>query len=169
MNRYDMVSVAFALFFAAACAPAGDEPADPAAAKESVNDGSTKHPDVTGALLPQEVDEIMIKDLETGSGAQVARGETAVVHYTGWLFDPEADEGKGKKFDSSRDRDQPFRFAVGRGNVIPGWDQGVEGMQIGGKRRLLIPPELGYGDRGAGGVIPPGASLVFDIELLEIE
>ena len=121
------------------------------------------------AALPEEVDELVITDTKTGAGAAVAPGQTAVVHYTGWLYDPAAPEGKGRKFDSSRDRGTPFRFALGAGQVIRGWDEGVTGMQVGGERRLLIPPELGYGELGAGGVIPPGATLVFDVELMDVE
>jgi len=113
--------------------------------------------------------ELVIVDLAEGEGEAIAAGSTAVMHYTGWLFDPAAEEGKGKKFDSSLDRGQPFRFPLGAGRVIQGWDQGVPGMQVGERRRLIIPPELGYGSRGAGGVIPPNATLVYDVELLGIE
>jgi FKBP-type peptidyl-prolyl cis-trans isomerase FkpA len=108
-------------------------------------------------------------DIKNGTGNPIKPGQTAIVHYTGWLYAEEAAEHKGKKFDSSRDRNEPFRFRVGGGEVIKGWDQGVVGMAVGGQRRLVIPPVLGYGQRGAGGVIPPGATLVFDIELLGIE
>jgi FKBP-type peptidyl-prolyl cis-trans isomerase len=121
------------------------------------------------AALPEEVEELVINDMKTGDGEVVVAGQTAVVHYTGWLYDPAAPEGKGRKFDSSRDRGTPFKFSVGAGQVIRGWDQGVAGMQVGGERRLLIPPELGYGERGAGGVIPGGATLVFDVELVDVE
>jgi FKBP-type peptidyl-prolyl cis-trans isomerase FkpA len=107
-------------------------------------------------------------DVKLGTGAAAAAGRTVVVHYTGWLYDAAAVETKGRKFDSSRDRGEPFRFALGAGEVIAGWDQGVAGMQVGGQRRLTIPPELGYGARGAGGVIPPNATLVFDVELVEL-
>jgi FKBP-type peptidyl-prolyl cis-trans isomerase len=107
-------------------------------------------------------------DLASGTGVQIQAGQTALVHYTGWLYDAAAPENKGKKFDSSVDRNEPFEFPVGAGMVIKGWDQGVAGMQVGGKRRLVIPPEMGYGAAGAGGVIPPGATLVFDVELVEI-
>jgi FKBP-type peptidyl-prolyl cis-trans isomerase len=107
-----------------------------------------------------------IEDIAEGSGATATAGQTVSVHYTGWLHDPAALEAKGRKFDSSRDRGDPFSFPLGAGHVIQGWDQGVAGMKIGGQRRLTIPPELGYGARGAGGVIPPNATLVFDVELL---
>jgi len=115
------------------------------------------------------ITQLEINDLAAGSGDAITAGQTAVVHYTGWLYDAAAPEHKGTKFDSSRDHGQPFRFPVGGGRVIKGWDQGVVGMQVGGQRRLIVPPSLGYGDRGAGGVIPGGASLVFDVELLAIE
>jgi peptidylprolyl isomerase len=104
-------------------------------------------------------------DTKVGTGASPARNQTAVVHYTGWLY-----EGgkKGKKFDSSVDRNEPFRFPVGAGRVIAGWDEGVASMKVGGKRTLIVPPGLGYGARGAGGVIPPNATLMFDVELLDL-
>ena len=108
-------------------------------------------------------------DHKIGDGAEAVAGKTVAVHYTGWLFDADAPETKGKKFDSSRDRGDVFRFPLGGGRVIAGWDQGVAGMKVGGQRTLLIPPELGYGARGAGGVIPPNATLVFDVELLGVE
>ena len=108
-------------------------------------------------------------DLTPGTGAEIKSGQNALVHYTGWLYDAAAPDNKGKKFDSSVDRNEPFEFPVGGGMVIKGWDEGVAGMKVGGKRRLVIPPEMGYGARGAGnGLIPPGATLVFDVELLEI-
>ena len=114
-------------------------------------------------------DELIIEDLAVGEGEEAVNGKTAVVHYTGWLYDPDAADNKGAKFDSSRDRGAPFKFPVGGGRVIRGWDQGVAGMQVGGRRLLIIPPGLGYGASGAGGVIPPNAVLVFDVELLGVE
>jgi FKBP-type peptidyl-prolyl cis-trans isomerase FkpA len=107
-------------------------------------------------------------DLAPGSGAPIASGQTAVVDYTGWLYENSAPDKKGKQFDSSVGN-KPFRFKVGGGEVIQGWDQGVVGMKVGGKRRLTIPADLAYGSSGAGGVIPPGATLVFDVELKAIE
>lgn len=112
--------------------------------------------------------QLNITELKAGTGPAIKAGQTAVVHYTGWLYSEEAPEHKGRKFDSSLDRNDPFAFPVGGGQVIQGWDQGLVGMQVGGQRRLVIPAELGYGSRGAGGVIPPNATLVFDIELLGI-
>jgi FKBP-type peptidyl-prolyl cis-trans isomerase FkpA len=113
--------------------------------------------------------ELQKTDVVKGTGEGISLGQVAVVHYTGWLYDPAAPEQKGTKFDSSRDRGEPLKFAIGAGQVIRGWDEGVQGMQPGGQRRLVIPADLGYGDRGAGNVIPPGATLVFDVELLAIE
>ncbi|WP_439549358.1 FKBP-type peptidyl-prolyl cis-trans isomerase [Falsiroseomonas sp.] len=107
-------------------------------------------------------------DITEGTGTMAVSGKQVTVHYTGWLFDPKAPENKGKKFDSSRDRGDPFGFPLGAGHVIQGWDRGVAGMRVGGHRRLTIPPEFGYGARGAGGVIPPNATLVFDVELLAV-
>jgi FKBP-type peptidyl-prolyl cis-trans isomerase FkpA len=108
-------------------------------------------------------------ELKAGSGAAVTAGKIAVVQYTGWLYEASAKDNKGKQFDSSRTGGQPFRFPVGTGQVIQGWDQGVAGMKVGESRRLIIPADLAYGDSGAGGVIPPGATLVFDIDLIGIE
>jgi FKBP-type peptidyl-prolyl cis-trans isomerase len=107
-------------------------------------------------------------DRTIGTGETATAGQNVEVHYTGWLFDAAAADNKGRKFDSSRDRGEPFRFQLGAGHVIAGWDQGVQGMKVGGHRTLVIPPELGYGARGAGGVIPPNATLVFDVELLGV-
>jgi FKBP-type peptidyl-prolyl cis-trans isomerase len=108
-------------------------------------------------------------ELKPGTGEAVSGGKIAVVQYTGWLYEAAAKDNKGKQFDSSRSSGQPFRFPVGTGQVIKGWDQGVLGMKIGESRRLIIPPDLAYGDSGAGRAIPPGATLVFDIDLVAIE
>jgi FKBP-type peptidyl-prolyl cis-trans isomerase len=107
-------------------------------------------------------------DTEVGNGAEATKGQTVSVHYTGWLFDPTAENNKGPKFDSSLDRGELFDFPLGAGYVIKGWDEGVAGMKIGGKRTLVIPSEMGYGSRGAGGVIPPNATLIFEVELHKV-
>ncbi len=109
---------------------------------------------------------LTITDTKTGEGATPRTGQICVMHYTGWLYENGA---KGKKFDSSVDRGEPFEFAIGVGQVIKGWDEGVVTMKVGGKRTLIIPPALGYGARGAGGVIPPNATLIFDVELLDVK
>ena len=108
---------------------------------------------------------LVIEDLVVGSGAEASPGQRVRVHYTGWLTDGVI---VGRKFDSSKDRGDPFGFSLGRGEVIRGWDEGVSGMKVGGKRKLTIPAALGYGARGAGGVIPPNATLLFEVELLEV-
>ena len=107
-------------------------------------------------------------DSKTGTGAEATVGHDVTVHYTGWLYDPSRPDRKGAKFDSSRDRGEPFSFRLGAGQVIRGWDEGVAGMKVGGQRTLTIPPDMGYGARGAGGVIPPNATLLFDVELLNV-
>lgn len=112
---------------------------------------------------------LQIIELKSGTGAAIGVGQKAVVNYTGWLYESGARDNKGKKFDSSLDAGKPFSFGVGAQQVIKGWDQGVVGMKVGAQRRLIIPPDLAYGDVGAGGLIPGGATLVFDVELLGIE
>lgn len=112
--------------------------------------------------------ELIKTDVKQGQGDLATAGKSVSVHYTGWLYDAAAPDQHGKKFDSSRDRNEPFDFPLGAGRVIKGWDQGVEGMKVGGQRTLVIPAHLGYGARGAGGVIPPNATLVFDVELLGV-
>ena len=112
---------------------------------------------------------LTMRKLENGYGRAAVAGDLATVHYTGWLYDANAPDGRGKKFDSSVDRGQPFQFPLGAGRVIRGWDEGVVGMLIGEKRELKIAPELGYGNRGAGSAIPPGATLLFEVELMGLQ
>ena len=115
------------------------------------------------------VTELLIEEVVVGDGAEAAAGASATVHYTGWLYAPGSPDDRGTKFDSSVDRGQPFEFLIGAGRVIRGWDEGVAGMRVGGKRILIIPAEWGYGAQGAGGVIPPNATLVFEVELLGVD
>ncbi|HEX3602716.1 MAG TPA: FKBP-type peptidyl-prolyl cis-trans isomerase [Steroidobacteraceae bacterium] len=125
-----------------------------------------------GAAPPaaSPVTALQTTTLKPGTGAAIGGGQIAVVQYTGWVYEASAADHKGKQFDSSRDRKEPFKFPLDTGSVIKGWDQGVVGMKVGESRRLVIPPELAYGDAGAGGgLIPPGATLVFDVELVGIE
>ncbi|PPJ42564.1 MULTISPECIES: FKBP-type peptidyl-prolyl cis-trans isomerase [unclassified Pseudoxanthomonas] len=136
--------LAVSLTLVAACAPSGPPPG-----------GS--------------VAELQRLDSQAGTGTVATSGSDVTVHYTGWLYDENAPDKHGMKFDSSVDRGEPFTFLLGAGQVIRGWDEGVAGMKVGGKRTLLIPSDLGYGTSGAGGVIPPGASLVFDVELLDVK
>ncbi|MGS0996893.1 FKBP-type peptidyl-prolyl cis-trans isomerase [Rhodanobacter sp. FW102-FHT14D06] len=125
------------------------------------------------APAPQQtrgsVDQLTVVDSKIGTGTEAVAGMKITVHYTGWLYDETAGNKHGSQFDSSRDHGEPFSFVLGAGNVIAGWDQGVAGMRVGGKRTLLIPAALGYGARGAGDDIPPNASLVFDVELLDVQ
>jgi FKBP-type peptidyl-prolyl cis-trans isomerase len=156
-----------------------DKPGETAAAPAPADSASVKNaPPITASSMdapasesaPTGNDSMAMQKIELapGSGPEIKAGQSALVNYTGWLYDAAAPENKGKKFDSSVDRNEPFEFPLGGGMVIKGWDEGVAGMKVGGKRRLIIPPEMGYGARGAGGVIPPGATLVFDVELVEI-
>ena len=115
------------------------------------------------------VTELKKIDVKQGTGAEAVSGKPVIVHYTGWLYDPSKPDQKGAKFDSSRDRQVPFGFIIGAGRVIKGWDEGVAGMKVGGQRTLIIPASMAYGERGAGGVIPPNATLMFDVELVEVK
>ena len=159
------LTIALSAMFVMACTPR-DKPAEevaPAPAPAAEAPVAAPAPTGTENMPMQKT------DLSPGTGAEIKSGQTALVNYTGWLYDPAAPENKGKKFDSSVDRNEPFEFPVGAGMVIKGWDDGVVGMKVGGNRRLVIPPEMGYGARGAGGgLIPGGATLVFDVELVEI-
>lgn len=145
-------------------ATAGEEPAAQAAPPASGTDVAQQYApelQVDLARMTRAPSGLYIRDLQEGSGAEATAGREVVVHYTGWLPD-------GQKFDSSRDRAETFSFPLGAGQVIRGWDEGVAGMKVGGRRLLVIPPDLGYGTRGAPGAIPPNATLVFDVELLEV-
>ncbi len=119
--------------------------------------------------MTSNVTELVKTDTVVGEGREAEIGFNVTVHYTGWLYDESAEDKKGEKFDSSVDRGQPFKFDLGAGQVIQGWEQGFAGMKIGGKRTLIIPPEMGYGARGAGGVIPPNATLILNVELLDVK
>jgi len=121
------------------------------------------------SAMTQNVTELIKKDTVLGECREAEAGFNVTVHYTGWLYDPSKPDGKGKKFDSSVDRHEPFVFFLGGGQDIQGWDEGFSGMKVGGKRTLIIPPHMGYGPYGAGAVIPPNATLIFDVELLGIK
>jgi FKBP-type peptidyl-prolyl cis-trans isomerase FkpA len=123
----------------------------------------------TSSKMDAKVMQLQKIDNKQGNGAEAVSGKAVVVHYTGWLYDPAAASQKGAKFDSSRDRQVPFSFVLGAGKVIRGWDEGVTGMKVGGQRTLIIPADMAYGSRGAGGVIPPDATLIFDVELIEVK
>ena len=156
-------------FAAAVCAasalatPASSLPLEEKAAKPAAESSKNEE---KGSKMIKTPSGLQYEDTVVGSGASPKPGQTCVMHYTGWLWEANA---KGKKFDSSVDRGQPFEFQIGRGMVIKGWDEGVATMKVGGKRTLLIPPSLGYGTRGAGGVIPPNATLLFEVELLGLK
>ncbi len=121
------------------------------------------------AAMTSSITTLQKNDTVVGTGREAEPGFNVSVHYTGWLYDEKASDHKGKKFDSSVDRGQPFKFDLGASQVIQGWDEGFAGMKIGGKRTLIIPSEMGYGARGAGGAIPPNATLLFDVELLDVK
>jgi peptidylprolyl isomerase len=137
------------------------------AASVSAQDTKTAEPEKKSeSKMTKTASGLQYEDTKVGTGAMPKAGQTCVMHYTGWLWENGA---KGKKFDSSLDRGTPFSFPIGQGRVIKGWDEGVATMKVGGKRTLLIPPDLGYGARGAGGVIPANATLLFEVELLEVK
>ena len=161
-------SAALAALLMAACSRS-EKPASEAAAAPAAEVAAAEATTAPATPTPSGSENMDLQktDLAPGTGAEISSGQTALVHYTGWLYDAAAPENKGKQFDSSVGG-EPFEFPLGAGRVIAGWDQGVVGMKVGGKRRLVIPPVMGYGERGAGGVIPPNATLVFDVELVEI-
>lgn len=149
----------------------GDEAVreDPAAGQDAAPRAGSDDPEAADEEFSEILPGLSMRVLKAGSGETAEPGQMAVVHYTGWLHDPSAPDNRGTKFDSSVDRGQPFEFPLGAGAVIKGWDEGVTGMQIGEVRELTIAPELAYGPRGAGDVIPPNATLVFQVELLDLE
>ena len=151
-------NVGGALILAACAALAGV----PAAAQQAATGQGTIKLDATRYEL-QKI------DVKQGTGIEASAGKSVVVHYTGWLYDTSKPDSHGAKFDSSRDRGEPFGFVLGAGRVIKGWDEGVSGMKVGGQRTLVIPAQMAYGERGAGGVIPPNATLIFDVELIGVE
>jgi FKBP-type peptidyl-prolyl cis-trans isomerase FkpA len=127
-----------------------------------------RQPLTKGRFMITTPSGLQYDDTVAGNGAEAVAGKRVQVHYTGWLHDPAAEGGRGAKFDSSKDRGSPFAFPLGAGHVIQGWDEGVQGMKVGGTRVLQIPSALGYGERGAGGVIPPNATLIFEVDLLSV-
>ena len=148
--------VAAATALGLAAGARGEPPADPPQAA------------TPAAAMPEAA--VLVTDLVKGVGDEAYPGMVVIVHYTGWLYDPNAQDFRGRKFDSSRERGQPLSFHLGAGRVIRGWEQGIPGMKVGGTRRLVIPPALAYGSRGAGnGVIPPESTLLFEVELLAVE
>ena len=126
-------------------------------------------PQASAAAVVADVTALVKDDRTVGTGADARAGMLVSVHYTGWLYNPSAADKRGKKFDSSKDRKEPFEFQLGKGDVIAGWDEGVQGMKVGGTRILTIPSKMGYGARGAGGDIPPNAALLFEVELLGVK
>jgi FKBP-type peptidyl-prolyl cis-trans isomerase FkpA len=135
----------------------------------SASSSSTPAPGASAPAAAADVGALAVEDRVAGTGGEARPGMLVSVHYTGWLFDPSASDKRGKKFDSSKDRGQPFEFQLGHGDVISGWDEGVKGMKVGGTRVLTIPSAMGYGARGAGGDIPPNAALVFEVELIGLK
>jgi FKBP-type peptidyl-prolyl cis-trans isomerase FkpA len=139
-------------------------------AAAACRDRSTPQDTPEGAPMADSgISQLQKNDVKVGDGAEARAGRVVRVHYTGWLYDATRDDKRGQKFDSSKDGNRPFDFTLGAKEVIPGWDEGVAGMKVGGVRVLTIPPSMGYGARGAGDVIPPNATLVFEVELLEVK
>ena len=138
-------------------------------APSASSSSSTPAPGASAPAAAADVGALAVEDRVAGTGGEARPGMLVSVHYTGWLYDPSAADKRGKKFDSSKDRGQPFEFQLGQGDVIPGWDEGVKGMKVGGTRVLTIPSAMGYGARGAGGDIPPNAALVFEVELIGLK
>lgn len=162
LHRIALASVA-ALSFGGAAVVDAQPTKEPAGTTAQVT------PPSLSSKIGAQVKELQKIDVKQGDGAEAVAGKAVIVHYTGWLYDPAVPDGHGAKFDSSLDRKVPFGFLLGAGKVIKGWDEGVAGMKVGGKRTLVIPPQMAYGERGAPGVIPPNATLVFDVELIDVK
>jgi len=163
MSRAKLMFAMLALVLSPAPAWSGDTAAEPAASAGT-------SPVVPPVPVADAGPQLLVEDLRAGVGELARSGTQLIVHYTGWLYEPKALGYRGKKFDSSRDRGQPFTFRLGEGRVIKGWEAGILGMQVGGLRRLVIPPEMAYGSRNIGnGLIPPNSTLVFEVELLGVE
>jgi FKBP-type peptidyl-prolyl cis-trans isomerase FkpA len=158
----------FSLMLACACAVTLSACKAESTAPKTPNP-STQASTKENTTMTDTITELQKIDTQVGTGREAEAGFNVTVHYTGWLYEAAAEGHKGKKFDSSLDRNQPFNFFLGGGQVIQGWDEGFAGMKIGGKRTLVIPSEMGYGARGAGGAIPPNAVLIFDVELLDVK
>ena len=163
--RHAALALAAGALFVAGCATAATQAPQTADTQGTSKMNATQNTSKLDAT-PNDLRKI---DVKQGTGTEATAGKSVVVHYTGWLYDPSKPDSHGAKFDSSRDRNAPFGFALGAGRVIKGWDEGVQGMKVGGQRTLVIPPQMAYGERGAGGVIPPKATLIFDVELLDVK
>ena len=172
-NTYAAVAVIALVAFTAGCSKQADQDAPAVEADEA----TTEAPESTEEAAVTDTQDSEVFEIATGLSARILRsgdgqvaqaGDNVVVHYTGWLYDEGAENNRGAKFDSSVDRGEHFQFSLGANQVIKGWDQGVEGMAIGEVRELIIAPDMGYGERGAGNVIPPGATLVFEVELFGV-
>jgi FKBP-type peptidyl-prolyl cis-trans isomerase len=170
MTEIRLTTLVIVALAVSSCGKAGDDPANASKqAAEPTKASQAAEIDIAAIESVEIVPGLSRRIIREGSGAVAAAGHTAVVHYTGWLFDENAPHHRGAKFDSSRDRGQYFEFPLGGGRVIRGWDQGVVGMQLGELRELTIAPEMAYGDRGAGALIPPGATLIFEVELADLK
>lgn len=191
MNKAALLTTAGLMVFGVACSnedatsaeeavSALDKPAETAAMTETeaaptdaspsqeAGSSTPEAAEATAAPASGEITELVSKDGKVGEGEEATTGKEVAVHYTGWIYDPGASESKGVKFDSSRDRGEAFIFPLGGGQVIQGWDEGVVGMKEGGQRTLIIPPAMAYGEAGAGDAIPPNATLIFDVELVDV-
>lgn len=170
MKRIDpkVPLAAAALLLVTACAQSGTVAREPAAKPDAQPAAPLVMAPPPAPAPDSGIRELVKKDTQEGTGKTAEKGKAVLVHYTGWLYDPKAPDAKGEKFDTSEGRATPFGFVLGAGRVIRGWDEGLPGMKEGGKRTLIIPPNMAYGDRGAGGKIPPNATLVFDVELIRL-